>query len=483
MIGLALSGGGYRASLFHLGVLARLADEGLLRQVSVISTVSGGSIIGACYYRKLCGELDQERLLTDGDYRRMVVELIPEFMELVQDDVRDRVVISSVKSRVIPTPIVKGLLRTGIGSRLIPGLSTKLDGILKPKLEQVIGKLSLQSTLWSDLTAAPAHTGNKKPELVLNTSILENGQQLFFSTDPTSLLWQENERRHGLRAQDLAAMPVSRLVAASACVPGIFNPVELDFGVPGQKLHGVDGGVLDNLGGNAIRLLGLERKDGQDGKSGMTTLVSDASKPLSMEHYDAVNSVQSFLRIQDIFMDAIRELRLEGTDEKVIQIREGIPGIDQTVRELVLNMRTDLNAFTEVEAYSLMYAGYCACARETKKLPVNAATAAPASGWVFQKIRPYMETPTPEYLKLIGQKRKPKLPRPGLSPFQLLSLCYLLLYLALFFYVGNDSGYFRAFLYVGLIPVAAISLLGALFLHRSVSRGRTKGTLASLERT
>ena len=45
--GLALSGGGFRASFFHLGVLARLAEMDLLRRVEVISTVSGGSIIGA----------------------------------------------------------------------------------------------------------------------------------------------------------------------------------------------------------------------------------------------------------------------------------------------------------------------------------------------------------------------------------------------------------------------------------------------------
>ena len=48
--GLALSGGGLRASLFHIGVLGRLAELDLLRQVDVISTVSGGSIIGAYYY-------------------------------------------------------------------------------------------------------------------------------------------------------------------------------------------------------------------------------------------------------------------------------------------------------------------------------------------------------------------------------------------------------------------------------------------------
>jgi predicted acylesterase/phospholipase RssA len=49
-LGLALSGGGFRAAFFHVGVLASLAEAGLLRQVRVISTVSGGAIVGALYY-------------------------------------------------------------------------------------------------------------------------------------------------------------------------------------------------------------------------------------------------------------------------------------------------------------------------------------------------------------------------------------------------------------------------------------------------
>ena len=49
-VGLALSGGGFRATVFHLGVLARLADENRLEQVTVLSTVSGGSLSGALFY-------------------------------------------------------------------------------------------------------------------------------------------------------------------------------------------------------------------------------------------------------------------------------------------------------------------------------------------------------------------------------------------------------------------------------------------------
>jgi NTE family protein len=43
-IALALSGGGFRASIFHLGVLTRLAKENKLEEISLLSTVSGGSL-------------------------------------------------------------------------------------------------------------------------------------------------------------------------------------------------------------------------------------------------------------------------------------------------------------------------------------------------------------------------------------------------------------------------------------------------------
>ena len=44
-IALALSGGGIRAMVFHLGVLRRLAERGLLDRVTKVSTVSGGSLL------------------------------------------------------------------------------------------------------------------------------------------------------------------------------------------------------------------------------------------------------------------------------------------------------------------------------------------------------------------------------------------------------------------------------------------------------
>lgn len=46
-IGLALSGGGFRAILYHLGLVSFLRDAGILPQVTHITSVSGGSIIAA----------------------------------------------------------------------------------------------------------------------------------------------------------------------------------------------------------------------------------------------------------------------------------------------------------------------------------------------------------------------------------------------------------------------------------------------------
>src|SRR5215207_764140 len=46
-IGLCLSGGGYRAMLFHLGVLKRLNAANMLGRINRYSSVSGGSFTSA----------------------------------------------------------------------------------------------------------------------------------------------------------------------------------------------------------------------------------------------------------------------------------------------------------------------------------------------------------------------------------------------------------------------------------------------------
>ncbi|BCH23245.1 hypothetical protein MesoLjLb_30300 [Mesorhizobium sp. L-8-3] len=83
--GLALSGGGFRAAAFHLGVLRRLREVGLLAQVDMMSTVSGGSITGAywVYWQALKGDT----LADAGEWQKFEDSLV----EFMRSGVRERI--------------------------------------------------------------------------------------------------------------------------------------------------------------------------------------------------------------------------------------------------------------------------------------------------------------------------------------------------------------------------------------------------------
>jgi len=90
-LGLALSGGGFRAALFHLGVLARLAELDLLGKIEVISAVSGGSIVGAAYYLMLKQLMERPTAPTPADRLELVRRLEVSFLKGVQTNPRTRV--------------------------------------------------------------------------------------------------------------------------------------------------------------------------------------------------------------------------------------------------------------------------------------------------------------------------------------------------------------------------------------------------------
>ncbi|MGX5556861.1 patatin-like phospholipase family protein [Bacillus cereus] len=100
MLGLALSGGGFRASFYHIGVLARLADLGLLRSVGIISTVSGGSINGALYYLHLKKLLEEKRdvEIKDEDYQKIVAKIEVDFLKVIQKHLRLRIFLNPIKN-------------------------------------------------------------------------------------------------------------------------------------------------------------------------------------------------------------------------------------------------------------------------------------------------------------------------------------------------------------------------------------------------
>lgn len=68
-IALCLSGGGFRASLFHVGVLRRLHELDLVKQIDSISAVSGGAVAAAAFKQHVDNSFIFDR---DGFERRLL---------------------------------------------------------------------------------------------------------------------------------------------------------------------------------------------------------------------------------------------------------------------------------------------------------------------------------------------------------------------------------------------------------------------------
>ncbi|HNC42472.1 MAG TPA: hypothetical protein PK522_11865, partial [Nitrosomonas sp.] len=89
-VGLSLSGGGFRASFFHLGVMARLAEIDALRSIEALSTVSGGSIVGAHHYLEVQKLLESkpDKAITRNDYIEIVRRIQDNFLKGVQTNIK-----------------------------------------------------------------------------------------------------------------------------------------------------------------------------------------------------------------------------------------------------------------------------------------------------------------------------------------------------------------------------------------------------------
>lgn len=77
-VGLSLSGGGFRATLFHLGAIRRLNELGILPKLTTVSSVSGGSILNGVLASRL------PTSLTTGisDFQNAAAGLVRQFCSL-----------------------------------------------------------------------------------------------------------------------------------------------------------------------------------------------------------------------------------------------------------------------------------------------------------------------------------------------------------------------------------------------------------------
>lgn len=426
-VGLALSGGGFRASLFHIGVLARLADVDALRSVEALSTVSGGSIVGAHYYVevKRLLETTPDPEITRKHYVEIVQRVQKRFLEGVQRNLRTRVISNWPKTLRMLVPfssytrssrigeLYERLLYDRIGADSKPLASLRMrDLIITPRAAHANGgaartrRFNLKEDNW--------RRGARVPMLLLNATSLNSGHGWQFTArsmgEPPGLVDEEvgaNPRHRRLNyeqapqpkrwvwskpSKHLQDLSLGQAVAASACVPGLFEPLELRGLYPGRIVRLVDGGVFDNQG---IRTL--------IDQSFTLILCSDASGQMDEDPSPGSGSLAVPLRSFGILSSRVREAEYANLNSAVenralqgacfIHLRKGLDsqaldwidcqdpskplvrplcgtdyGIDKAVQRQLSAIRTDLDSFGEVEAFALMLSGYRMMEHELKRL-------------------------------------------------------------------------------------------------------------------
>jgi predicted acylesterase/phospholipase RssA len=450
-VGLALSGGGFRASLFHIGFLARLAELDMLRHVEVLSCVSGGSILGAFYYlelRKLLHE-KTDRDLGRDDYIELVRRIEAKFLAGVQKNIRLRMFMEFGSNwRVL----------TSRRSSMTDRLARLYDRELFALVEDEFGKRprSLSDILIhpkGDPDFNPKYRNwrrrHKAPILILNATTLNTGHNWQFTASfmgepPSRAAASEIEANDRLRRMYYEDAPpayqevkLSEAVAASACVPGFFDPLSLDdlYGTKAgsaQRLDYVtrlvDGGAYDNQGVASL----LEQNC-------TVLLVSDACGQSAVSLAPGGGRLDVVQRSNDILMARVRESQFQylialrdsrvlhgllyvhlkedlagepvdwlGSSDLAPQTKPGILtryGMRRDVEGLLAGIRTDLDSFSDCEADALMLSGYLmarnAFSNCIRNFPVSFETAKP---WRFTAIEPIAtsETETPALKKLLA---------------------------------------------------------------------------------
>lgn len=210
-LGLALAGGGFRASLFHLGVLRRMAELDLLRHVQVLSAVSGGSIVGALYVLLLKERLENPvhtSISRDG-YLEIVDELQHDLVGGIRKNLRTRLFMN-------PFTLLKVLLfRSSLAAEMGRLYERHVFGAALARLRQsgariASGRIPLAALRLReaaverqgsavkynlDALADADRPGSAVTSLILNATSLNSGARFWFS--PTEIGdWYLGHVRH-----------------------------------------------------------------------------------------------------------------------------------------------------------------------------------------------------------------------------------------------------------------------------------------------
>ena len=270
-IGMALSGGGYRATVFHLGVLEWFARTGRFDDVRFFSTVSGGSICVGLIYATA-----ENKWPTSSQYSQTIVPKIKDLLTTV--DLQKK-----ITTRGIFNPF-----------------STRADDLAKLMEKEFKMKGTLQDI-------------PEDPRLIINATTYETGKLFRFE--------QRRMADYRLGGVKKPTIKLSEAVAASAGFPVGIGPLILDpddynwFAFRNKvltdpipppnykKLHLWDGGVYDNLADEPLFDPGDGWRDGVD-----FLVVSDASGLFDDDKAYSFGA-QPLKRLLDIATSQVRAVR------------------------------------------------------------------------------------------------------------------------------------------------------------------------------
>ena len=288
-IALALSGGGIRAMVFHLGVLRYVAEQRRLEDVQCISSVSGGSLVTGLIFQ-------------EGGLRWPSSQ---EFLDKVYPALRARLGQRSMQWGALRQLLLPTNLRFLLSRANLLASALKREWHIEYRL--------------ADLPHFP--------EWSINGTNAENGRRFRFK--PNGL----GDYKTGYAAP--GNFPLANAMAVSAAFPGGFGPLSLradrfewkrrdwdapldamQVVTPPRTLHIYDGGVYDNLGIEPF----FDSGRGHAKKSGHFILVSDAGMPLA--NGLSANALNPFRlkRVADIISDQSHALRIRAFHHYLQQV-------------------------------------------------------------------------------------------------------------------------------------------------------------------
>jgi NTE family protein len=211
-IALALSGGGFRATVAALGVLRFLADAGLLARIRYSSSVSGGSVANGLFACR------HEALQEEGFQR------------------------AAFDAHVL-VPFVDTISSRSVSKRLLPKAWRLVGDTNRTELlADEFDRLFFEHRLLADMSG--------DCRFIFNAANTSTSVRFVFERDLIG------DYVLGYVPTTSTRLRVADAVAASAAVPGLLAPLELDdITFPcqrGRTARLIDGGAYDNMGLEAV---------------------------------------------------------------------------------------------------------------------------------------------------------------------------------------------------------------------------------------